>query len=66
MAGNNYGALRLPRESIEDFRLVKIAMEANYGRKFSSEKVIAKMIASLEDGDPAVYETYCSLKLKTK
>lgn len=66
MDGKTYGALRLPRESLNDFQYVKIAMEVNYGKIFSSEKVLSQLIAALEDGDPAVYETYCKLKLKNE
>lgn len=54
-----YGNLRLPEEVIEEFKDWAAAYRLTYGRDMSNGEVIRQMFASIEDGDPAVYECYC-------
>ncbi len=65
MANNTrYGALRLKKDTIEYLQLMKQAFEISYGKSFSNDEFIKKMAASVEDGDTAVWETFCELSDK--
>jgi len=54
-----YGNLRLPEEVIEEFKDWAAAYRLTYGRDMSNGEVMRQMFASIETGDPAVYECYC-------
>ena len=53
-----YGNLRLPAEVIEEFKDWAAAYRLTYGKDLSNGEVMHKMFASVEAGDPAVYECY--------
>ena len=59
-----YGALRLQEETLDDLRTLKQAFEITYGKSFTNDEFIKQMAASVEDGDIAVWETYCELSDK--
>lgn len=61
---NEYGAFRLKNETLEFLRLMKQAFELNYGKTFTNDEFIRQMAASVEEGDVAVWETYCELDMK--
>jgi len=61
---NEYGAFRLKKESVEYLQLMKQAFEICYGRSFTNDEFIKQMAASVEEGDVAVWETFCELSEK--
>lgn len=60
-----YGSLRLKPETIEFLKELREAFEASYGKKFTMDEFIRQMAASVEEGDPGVWELYC-LKVSQK
>lgn len=59
-----YSSLRLPKTTVETLKDVRLAFEANYMKRFTNEELIDKLIACIEDAEPAVWETYCKIVLK--
>lgn len=59
-----YSSLRLPKNTVETLKDVRLAFEANYMKRFTNEELIDKLIACIEDAEPAVWETYCKIVLK--
>jgi len=57
-----FKAIRVPEALMEDIKVLKSAYEECYGRKMTYEDVLRQMMASIEDGDPAVYEMYCAMQ----
>lgn len=57
-----FKAIRVPETLMEDMKVLKSAYEESYGKKMTFEDVLRQMIASIEDGDPAVYEMYCAMQ----
>jgi len=51
-------------KTLEDLKLWKKAYEDSYNSDFSYERLVTQMTASVEDGDPNVYEMYCRIKVK--
>ena len=64
MATEDYGAIRLKKETIEFLKTLKQAFELSYGKSFTNDEFIRQMAASVEDGDVAVWETYCEIEMK--
>lgn len=64
MATEVYGAFRLKKETVEFLQTMKQAFELSYGKSFTNDEFIHQMAASVEDGDLAVWETYCELNEK--
>ena len=56
----NYGALRLKRDTIEFLKDMKDAFEDSYGKKFTMDSFIRQMASAVEDGDPGVWDIYCT------
>ena len=56
-----FKAIRVPESLMEDMKVLKSAYEECYGKKMTFEDVLRQMIASIEDGDPAVYKMYCTI-----
>ena len=56
----DYGTLRLKRDTIEFLKEMKEAFEASYGKKFTMDEYVRQMAAAVEDGDPGVWEIYCT------
>ena len=54
-----YGSLRLKEDTIAFLRNLKDAFEICYGHPFTYDGFIRQLSASLEAGDPAVWEMYC-------
>ena len=61
---NEYGAFRLKKESVEFLQLMKQAFEICYAKSFTNDEFIKQMAASVEEGDVAVWETFCELSEK--
>lgn len=59
-----YGTLRLNQEVIDLLKDMKSAFEASYQKKFTMSKFLEQMTASVEDGDPAVWEIYCTMRIQ--
>ena len=59
-----YGAYRLKNETIEYLQTLKQAFEICYGKSFTNDEFIKRVAASVEDGDIAVWETFCELENK--
>lgn len=62
--GNHYGAFRLTKETIETLQRLKQAFELCYDKSFTNDDFILQVISSVEDGDVAVWQTYCELSEK--
>lgn len=56
----DYGTLRIKPETIELLKELKDAFDASYGKKFTMDEFVRQMAASIEDGDPGVWEIYCT------
>ena len=61
---DNFGNLRLPAAALERLKRLKIAFESSYGHTMTNGEFIDKCIASVEEGDPAVWEEFCRIELK--
>lgn len=59
-----YTSLRLPKATVEELKDVRLAFEANYMKRLTNEELMAKLIACIEEAEPAVWETYCKIVLK--
>ena len=57
-----FKSIRVPESLMEDIKVLKSAYEECYGKKMTFEDVIRKMMASIEDGDPAVWEMYSTIQ----
>lgn len=57
-----FKAIRVPETLMEDMKVLKSAYEESYGKKMTFEDVLRQMIASIEKGEPAVYEMYCAMQ----
>ena len=62
--GKEYGAFRLKKETVEFLRTMKQAFELTYEKEFTNDEFIHQMAASVEEGDCAVWETYCVIEMK--
>lgn len=56
----DFGTLRLKRDTIEFLKEMKQAFDASYGKKFTMDEYVRQMAAAVEDGDPGVWEIYCT------
>ena len=61
---SEYGAFRLRKDTLEFLQTMKQAFELSYGKKFTNDEFVKQMAASVEEGDIAVWETYCELDMK--
>ena len=61
---NKYGTFRLKKETIDYLQTMKHAFEICYGKSFTNDEFVKQMAASVEDGDVAVWETFCELSEK--
>lgn len=59
-----FGALRLRAETLGCLRLLKKAYEECYGRRFTNDGFVDRMTASVEEGDPAVWDAYCRMDME--
>ena len=58
----NFGVLRLKRDTIDFLKDMKEAFEVSYDRKFTMDEFIRQMAASVEAGDPGVWDIHCVLQ----
>ncbi len=61
---DDYSSMRLPKATVEELKDVRLAFEANFMKRFTNEELIDKLIACIEDAEPAVWETYCKIVSK--
>ena len=59
---NNYRSLRLKEDTLENLRDLREAYEITYGKTFTYDEFVQQMAASIEEGDPAVWEVFCLRK----
>ena len=59
-----YKALRITEEMMEKLSDVQLAFESAYMKRMTKDELIEKLVACLEDGDPAVWEGYCMIRDK--
>lgn len=57
---SDYGTLRIKPETIEFLKELKDAFDASYGKRFTMDEFVRQMAAAIEDGDPGVWEIYCT------
>lgn len=57
---NEYGSIRVKLSTIEFLKDMKEAFDASYGKKFTMDEFINQMAASVKDGDPGVWDIYCT------
>ena len=62
--GKEFGNFRLSLENIARLRDMRLAFESSYGRRMSNDEFINKLLASVEAGEPAVWEEYGRIVLK--
>lgn len=51
-----YGALRLKKDTIEYLKDVKLAFESSYLQRFTFDEFARRLVACVEDAEPAVWE----------
>lgn len=61
-----FSAFRLKKETINCLQDLKKSFELSYGRDFSNDEFIHQLVASVEDGDVAVWEIFCKLQMTQK
>ena len=61
---NTFGALRLKKDTLDKLRDLKVAFEACYLESMTFDRFVEQLISSVEDGDVAVWETYCKIQQK--
>lgn len=61
---SEYGAFRLRKDTLEFLQTMKQAFELSYGKKFTNDEFVKQMAASVEEGDVAVWEIYCTMELQ--
>ena len=61
---DDYSSLRLPKATVEELKDVRLAFEANYMTRLTNDELMAKLVACIEDAEPAVWETYCKIVSK--
>ena len=57
-----FKSIRVPEPLMEDMKALKSAFEECNGKKMTFEDVIRTMMASVEEGNPAVWEMYCTIQ----
>lgn len=59
-----YGSIRLPEPVVDDLKDVRLAFESCYLQRLTNEELMHKLIACIEDAEPAVWEAYCRIVMK--
>ena len=54
----SYGSLRLSKETIESLKDLHLAFEVAYLRPLSNDLFIQRLIDTVRQGDPTVWEAY--------
>lgn len=66
MADKDFGALRLTRPVLEDLKVLKVAFESCYLERMTNDEFIRRLIASVEDSEPGVWDNYIKILAKRK
>ena len=64
MQNSNFRTLKLKPETLERLQDLKLAFEMSYCEPMYNDAFVQKLIASVEDGEPAVWEYYCKIQTK--
>ena len=57
-----FGAFRLKQSTIDYLQSLKQAFELSYEKDFTNDEFIKKLAASVEEGDVAVWEIFCTIE----
>ena len=57
-----YGSLRVKNDTLDLLKVMKEAFEASYGKKFTVDEFLRQLADAVEDGDPGVWEIYCTMQ----
>ena len=57
-----YSAFRLRKETVKYLQELKEAFQITYQKDFTNDEFIRQMAASVEGGDPAVWEVVCQMQ----
>ena len=60
--GGGFAALRLKRATLKELSDMRRAFEFAYRKEFTNDEFIRQLLASVEGGDPAVWENFCKIR----
>ena len=58
----SYSCYRLRKDTVKFLQEIKESFEVTYQKKFTNDEFIRQMAASVEGGDPAVWEVLCQMQ----
>ena len=58
----SFGTIRLKHDTVDFLKDMKEAFEASYGKKFTMDEFVHQMAASVEAGDPGVWDVFCTMQ----
>ncbi len=64
MEMKKYANLRFSPDVFTSLMDMKLAFESSYGRHMTHDEFLEKLIASVEGGEPAVWEAFCGIQTK--
>lgn len=59
-----YRSLRVKADTLETLQDVKLAFESAYLSRMTNDELVGKLVACIEDAEPAVWESYCLIRQK--
>lgn len=59
--GKRYGGLRLGEATLERLKDMRLAFESSYMERMTNDLFIERLIACVEEAEPAVWENYCKI-----
>lgn len=63
---NLFSAFRLRKESVKLLQEMKGVFEISYGHDMTNDEFIQHLVASVEGGEPGVWEIYCRRQMNNK
>ncbi len=57
-----YTGFRLKKETMKELVDLRKAYSLSYGKDFSNDEFVHQLIASVEGGDPSVWDFFCQLR----
>lgn len=61
-----FSAFRLRKETVRYLQDLKRSYEISYGREFTNDEFIQTMVASVEAGDPSVWDIFCRMRMSQR
>ena len=58
----DYASFNLPKDLIEDIKILKTAYEATTGKRTSYEEIFKSLISDLQESSPAIYAMFERIK----